>query len=141
MVHDYSRKQNIVHKEILLPVNAPEIYRNREVLWNAVEAAEKAKNAQLAREVELAIPIEIPEQERVSFVREFCQKTFVDKGMCADICIHDKRDGNPHAHILLTMRAFEKNGTWAPKSRKEYILDKDGKKIYDKKKHSINAER
>ena len=139
MVHDYSRKQNIIHKEILLPVNAPEIYRNREVLWNAVEASEKAKNAQLAREVELAIPIEIPEQERVSFVREFCQKTFVDKGMCADICIHDKRDGNPHAHILLTMRNFEKNGTWAPKSRKEYILDKDGKKIYDKKKRQYKC--
>lgn len=123
MVHDYSRKQNIVHKEVLLPVNASEAHRNREVLWNAVEASEKAKNAKLAREVELAIPIEIPEQERVSFVCDFCQKTFVDKGMCVDICIHDKKDGNPHAHIMLTMRAFEKNGTWAPKSRKEYMLD------------------
>lgn len=139
LVHDYSRKQNIVHKEVMLPINAPEAYRNREVLWNAVEASEKAKNAQLAREVEIAIPIEIPEQERAYFVRDFCQKTFVDKGMCADICIHDKKDGNPHAHVMLTMRVFEKNGTWAPKSRKEYILDKDGKKIYDRKKRQYKC--
>lgn len=139
LVHDYSRKQNIVHKEVMLPINAPEAYRNREVLWNAVEASEKAKNAQLAREVEIAIPIEIPEKERAYFVRDFCQKTFVDKGMCADICIHDKKDGNPHAHVMLTMRAFEKNGTWAPKSRKEYILDKDGKKIYDRKKRQYKC--
>ena len=139
LVHDYSRKQNIVHKEVMLPINAPEAYRNREVLWNAVEASEKAKNAQLAREVEIAIPIEIPAQERAYFVRDFCQKTFVDKGMCADICIHDKKDGNPHAHVMLTMRVFEKNGTWAPKSRKEYILDKDGKKIYDRKKRQYKC--
>ena len=139
LVHDYSRKHNIVHKEVMLPINAPEAYRNREELWNAVEASEKAKNAQLAREVEIAIPIEIPEQERAYFVRDFCQKTFVDKGMCADICIHDKKDGNPHAHVMLTMRAFDKNGTWAPKSRKEYILDKDGKKIYDRKKRQYKC--
>lgn len=139
LVHDYSRKQNIVHKEVLLPVNAPEVYCDREVLWNAVEASEKAKNAQLAREIELAIPTEISEQERASFVRDFCQKTFVEKGMCADICIHDKKDGNPHAHVMLTMRAFEKNGTWAPKSKKEYILDKDGKKIYDRKKRQYKC--
>ena len=59
--------------------------------------------------------------------------------MCADICIHDKKDGNPHAHVMLTMRAFEKNGTWAPKSRKEYILEKDGKKIYDRKKRQYKC--
>ena len=53
--------------------------------------------------------------------------------MCADVCIHDKGDGNPHAHIMLTMRPFEPDGTWGGKQKKEYILDDSGNKIYDPK--------
>lgn len=104
-------------------------YADRSVLWNAVEQVEKAKNAQLAREIELALPVELPPEQNIFLVREYVKEHFVSAGMCADICIHDKEDGNPHAHVMLTMRPFEKDGSWAAKSRKEYILDKNGEKI------------
>jgi len=135
VTHDYTRKSGIVHTEILLPENAPTEYKNcqsgslRAILWNAVEKVEKNKNAQLAREIELALPKELSEAKNRSIVRAYVKKNFVDKGMCADICIHDKKDGNPHAHIMLTMRPFNEGGTWGAKSKKEYILDDYGEKI------------
>jgi len=127
--HDYTRKGGIVHTEILLPEHAPEEYADRAILWNAVEKIEKARNSQLAREIELALPVELSQEQNVSLVREYVKSNFVDSGMCADICIHDKNDGNPHAHIMLTMRPFEPDGTWGAKSKKEYILDGNGEKI------------
>ena len=66
--------------------------------------AEKSSDAQLAREVEVSLPVELNREEQLKLVREFIQKTFVDKGMCADLAVHDKGDGNPHAHIMLTLR-------------------------------------
>jgi len=128
-LNDYTRKGGIEHTEILLPANAPPGYADRAVLWNAVEKIEKAKNSQLAREIELALPVELTKEENISLVREYVKHNFVDKGMCADICIHDKNDGNPHAHIMLTMRPFEQSGEWGAKSKKEYILDDNGKRI------------
>lgn len=73
--------------------------------------------------------------------RNFCQKTFVDKGMVADICIHNpsRQQKNIHAHIMLTMRPFNKDGTWGDKQKKEYVLDKDGNKIYDKRNGNTSA--
>ena len=130
-VNDYTRKGDVVHKEILLPENVPPEYRDRAVLWNAVEKVEKAKNAQLAREIELALPLELTREQGISLVRDYVKKHFVDAGMCADVCVHDKDDGNPHAHILLTMRPFNEDGTWGDKQKKVYILDKNGEKIYD----------
>jgi ATP-dependent exoDNAse (exonuclease V) alpha subunit len=127
--HDYTRKQGIIHKEILLPENAPPEYKNRSVLWNAVEQAEKQINAQLAREIEISLPRELTKEQNIALARKFADEVFVKAGMCADICIHDKNDGNPHAHIMLTMRPFNKDGTWGAKSKKEYILDKNGEKI------------
>ena len=88
----------------MLPENAPTEYSDRAVLWNAAEKIEKAKNSQLAREIELALPVELPREQNISLVREYVKNNFVDKGMCADICIHDKNDGNPHAHIIRTER-------------------------------------
>jgi len=115
----------------MLPDNAPAEFSDRAVLWNAVERVEKAKNSQLAREIEIALPVEISEMQNLSLVREYVKKNFVEHGMCADITIHDKNDGNPHAHVMLTMRPFNEDKTWGDKQKKVYILDDNGDKIYD----------
>lgn len=108
--HDFTRKQGIEHSEIILPENAPAEYQSRETLWNAVELSEKRKDAQTAREIEVALPVELPRHEQIELVREYTRTNFTDRGMCADICIHDKGDGNPHAHIMLTMRSVTPEG-------------------------------
>ena len=121
---DYTHKTGVVHKEILLPDHAPAEYKNRAVLWNAVEKCERYKTAQLAREIEISLPKELSHEQSIALAREYVQKNFVDKGMCADLCVHDKGDGNPHFHLMLTMRPIEKDGTWGQKSRSE-----NGKKV------------
>jgi len=128
-VHDYTKKGGVVHTEILLPDHAPREFQNRATLWNAVEKIEKNKNAQLAREIELALPVELTEEQNLSLVRDYVNRNFVAAGMCADVCIHDKKDGNPHAHVMLTMRPINPNGSWGAKSKKEFILDENGERI------------
>jgi len=129
--HDYTRKGGVIHTEIILPDNAPAEYSDRTILWNAVEKIERAKNAQLAREIELALPVELTLLQNRSLVREYVKRHFTEQGMCADIAIHDTGSGNPHAHIMLTMRPFNGDKTWGDKQKKVYILDKGGNKIYD----------
>ena len=129
MIHDYTRKHGIVHSEILLPPNAPPDFQDRGTLWNSVEQIEKACNSQLARELEVALPIELSREEQVRIVRAYCSSQFVSRGMCADFNIHDTGSGNPHAHILLTMRPMDERGKWLPKSKKEYVLDESGERI------------
>jgi len=124
IVHDFTRKGGVVHTEILLPNHVPKEYEERAVLWNAVEKIEKAKNSQLAREIELALPTELTREQNISLVREYVKSIFVSAGMCADICVHDKNGENPHAHILLTMRPIEPDGNWGAKAHKV-----NGKKI------------
>ena len=102
--YDYSRKRGIVYKEILLPEQAPPEYFDRAVLWNAVEKAETMKHAQLAREIEISLPVELTQEQNISLVREYVKRQFVSAGMCADICVHDTNGTNPHAHVMLTMR-------------------------------------
>ena len=131
--HDYTRKRGIVHTEIILPENAPREFVDRSTLWNSVEMSEKSSDAQLAREVEVALPNELDREEQLALVRAFVKETFVDAGMCADVAIHDKGDGNPHAHILLTLRPLNPDGTWGAKCRKVYELDADGNRIPDGK--------
>lgn len=128
-----------MHTEILLPYNAPAEYADRSTLWNAVERIEKAKNAQLAREIEIALPVELSAGQNISLVREYVNRHFVATGMCADICIHDTGGGNPHAHIMLTMRPFTEEKTWGAKQKKEYLLDPQGNKIYDPKKRQYKC--
>ena len=125
----YSHKSEIVHTEIMLPPHAPPEYADRNTLWNAAEAAEKQWNAQLARRIILAIPREIPPERQADLIRDYCREFFVSKGMIADFAVHDKGDGNPHAHILFTMRAMDESGKWLPKSRKVYDLDGNGERI------------
>ena len=118
IIHDYTRKSGVEFSEILLPKNAPSEYSNRSVLWNAVEKIEKAKNSQLAREIEIALPKELTREQNISLVHDYVKQQFVSAGMCADICVHDKGDGNPHAHIMLTMRSFEQDRIWGAKAHK-----------------------
>ena len=127
----YPEKGGIVHTEILLPEHAPPEYADRSTLWNAAEAVEKQWNAQLARRWVLTIPREIPSDRYAELVREFCRKQFVSKGMIADFAIHDPDPPghNPHAHVMLTMRAMDEHGKWLPKSRKVYDLDENGERI------------
>ena len=129
MTHDYTKKGGVVHSEILLPAHAPPAFSDRSTLWNSVELSEKSNNAQLAREVEIALPVELSREEQTRLVREYCSSQFVSKGMIADFNLHDTGSGNPHAHILLTMRPLDENGAWLPKSKKEYVLDENGEKI------------
>ena len=129
LTHDYTKKGGVVHSEILLPAHAPPAFSDRSTLWNSVELTEKSNNAQLAREVEIALPVELSREEQTRLVREYCSSQFVSKGMIADFNLHDTGGGNPHAHILLTMRPLDEKGAWLPKSKKEYVLDENGEKI------------
>ena len=128
-VKDFSNKRGIVYSDIQLPSEAPLEYLDRETLWNAVERAEKKSNAQLSREIEVALPRELDLNQQKTLLRDYIQENFVSEGMCADWSIHDKKDGNPHAHIMLTVRSIKKNGTWAPKRKSAYKLDKNGNRI------------
>ena len=124
--HDYTRKHGLVYQEVLLPPMAPPEWKDREQLWNAVEAAEKTKDSRLAREFVVALPIELDKDSNISLLQNFIQKNFVDMGMCADFAIHDTDGHNPHAHILLTVRPLNENGTWQYKTEKEYLCIKNG---------------
>ena len=124
--HDYTRKQGLNYQEVMLPPMAPPEWKNREQLWNAVEAAEKTKDSRLAREFVVALPVELDKDSNISLLQNFIKKHFVDMGMCADFAIHDTDGHNPHAHILLTVRPLNENGTWQYKTEKEYLCIKDG---------------
>jgi len=112
--HDFSGKRGVVHSEVMLPEHAPEAWSDRERLWNGVEAFEVRKDAQLAREVEFAIPREMSEAQGIELARDFVRGEFVDRGMIADLNVHwdMAEDGmpKPHAHVMLTMRAVDENG-------------------------------
>lgn len=124
--HDYTRKHGLVYREVILPPMAPPEWKDREQLWNAVERTEKTKDSRLAREFVVALPIELSRKAQISFLRDFIQKNFVDLGMCADFAIHDTDGHNPHAHILLTVRPLEADGTWQYKTLKEYLCIRNG---------------
>ncbi|MBU0904826.1 MAG: MobA/MobL family protein [Firmicutes bacterium] len=123
---------------ILKPNHAPEWTLDREKLWNEVETKEKAWNAQLAREILIALPLELNHDQQKDLVKIFVQTHFVNEGMVADVAIHRDKEHNPHAHILLTVRPFKEDGTWGDKKRRVYERDEhgeikrtdDGKKIF-----------
>ncbi len=118
--HDFSNKRGVVHSEVMMPEDAPEQWRDRERLWNDVEAFEVRKDAQLAREVEFALPREMTQAQGIELARDFVQSEFVDQGMIADLNVHwdMAEDGmpKPHAHVMLTMRSVDENG-FGPKVR------------------------
>lgn len=114
MTHDYSRRQGVVHAEILLPEGAPEWMGDRSALWNAVETAEKRRDAQLVREIQLSLPHELPADQREQLARDFAAQNFVSLGMVADLALHApddvSDDRNHHAHLMLTMRSVDHEG-------------------------------
>lgn len=124
--HDYTRKQGLVWQEVFLPPQTPREWLDREQLWNAVEAAEMTKDSRLAREIIVALPIELNHEEQIALTGAYISQQFVADGMCADVAIHDTDRHNPHAHILLTMRPLNEDGTWQYKTEKEYLCMKDG---------------
>lgn len=140
LTHDYTRKGGVIHSEIMLPSHAPPEFADRSTLWNAVEKIDKNSKAQLAREINIALPIELSTEQQIELIREYCRDNFVSVGMCADFAVHDTDTGNPHAHILLTMRPFKEGGTWDDKQRKVYRLDDNGQKIYDPVKRQYDCD-
>ena len=124
--HDYTRKQGLVYEQVLLPPQVLPEWKDRSVLWNAVEETEKTKDSRLAREFVVALPTELSKEENISLLTEYVQDNFVNDGMCADFCIHDTDGHNPHAHIMLTVRPLDENGKWQNKTEKEYLCIKNG---------------
>ncbi len=120
MTHDYTRRKGVAHSEIMAPEGAPEWVHDRARLWNEVEKAEKRKDSQVAREIEVALPRELSSDQNLELVRRFVSDEVVGRGMVADFSIHerDATDGgtNPHVHILLTMRPVGPEG-FGPKDR------------------------
>ena len=126
--HDYTRKRGLVWEKLFLPDCAPKEWQDRSVLWNAVEEAEKAKDSRLAREFVPALPVELSPEQWKDLLSDFIQNAFVAEGMCVDAAIHDPDlpGHNPHAHILLTMRPLNPDGTWQHKTEKEYLCVRNG---------------
>ena len=110
LIHNYERKSGIVNSEIILPVSAPGWMTDRAMLWNSVEISEKRRDAQLAREIEFSLPLELDQKTRQTIAREFVVAEFVERGMIADINFHDVDGKNPHVHVLLSLREVNENG-------------------------------
>ena len=108
--HNYTAKSDVHKSMILAPKNVPDWVNNRSELWNKVELSEKRRDAQLAREIDVAIPKELSVKDSENLITSFVQSEFVDKGMVADVNFHDMEGQNPHAHIMLTTRHISKEG-------------------------------
>lgn len=109
--YDFSHRKDLFHHLILAPVSAPaHIIKSSTALWNEVERVERQKDGQTARYFDVAIPCELSNEDKIKLVVEYCQKNFVDKGMIADIAFHDLNGGNPHAHVMLTLKQITADG-------------------------------
>ncbi|UTC11561.1 MobQ family relaxase [Latilactobacillus curvatus] len=115
---------------IFTPKNAPEWASDREKLWNEVERKDRRANSRYAKEFNVALPVELSEDEQKELLTKYVQENFVDEGMVADVAIHRDHPDNPHAHVMLTNRPFNPDGTWGLKSKRENILDENGNKTY-----------
>ena len=123
LTHDYTRKQGCLYSEVFLPQYAPEEWKDRQVLWEAVESVEKTKDSRLARELVVALPSELSLDDWKGMLERFIREQGTDLGMCADVNIHDPYPlgHNPHSHILFTMRPLDEHGKWQAKTQKEYL--------------------
>ena len=126
--HDFTRKKGLVWQDVFLPEFAPSEWKDRGVLWNAVEENEKTKDRRLAREFVPALPVELTPDQWQELLTDFIQNSFVAEGMCADVAIHDPHPPghNPHAHIMLTVRPLDEQGNWQYKTEKEYLCVRNG---------------
>ena len=126
VLHDFTRKRGLVWEHIFLPENAPQEWQDRSELWNAVERTEKTKDSRLARELVVALPVELGKEQWINLLTDYIQNNFVADGMCADVAIHDTDGHNPHAHIMLTVRPLGDKGKWQHKTEKEYLCKRNG---------------
>ena len=126
VLHDFTRKRGLVWEHIFLPENAPQEWQERSELWNAVERTEKTKDSRLARELVVALPVELGKEQWINLLSEYIQNNFVADGMCAVVAIHDTDGHNPHAHIMLTVRPLDDKGKWQYKTEKEYLCKRNG---------------
>lgn len=117
---------------ILTPENAPEWASNREQLWNEVEKKDRKSNSRYAKEFNVALPIELSAAEQKELLTKYVQENFVDQGMVADVAIHRDHQDNPHAHVMLTNRPFNPDGSWGLKAKTQYIKDENGKQLLTK---------
>ena len=113
---------------ILTPKNAPGWANNRQNLWNEVEKKDRKSNSRYAKEFNVALPVELSNEEQKELLTKYVQENFVDQGMIADVAIHRDHPDNPHAHVMLTNRPFNPDGSWGQKTKTEYILDSRGNK-------------
>ena len=118
-IHDYRKKKGVDEKIILAPSSAPDWVFVRAKLWNEVERFERRRNSQLAREIKLAIPVELDRTQQLELVQKFVTEQFVSQGMVADLTFHDLDSHNPHAHIMLTMREINEDG-FSPKKNRDW---------------------
>ena len=126
--HDFTRKKGLIWQDVFLPEFAPPEWKDRSVLWNAVEKNEKTKDSRLAREFLPALPIELTPLQWQELLTDFIQNNFVAEGMCADVAVHDPYPPghNPHAHIMVTVRPLDEKGNWQYKTEKEYLCVRNG---------------
>ena len=117
---------------ILTPKNAPAWASNREQLWNEVEKKDRKSNSRYAKEFNVALPVELSESEQKELLKKYVQENFVDQGMVADVAIHRDHQDNPHAHVMLTNRPFNPDGSWGLKAKTQYIKDENGKQLLTK---------
>lgn len=139
-------KNHIVKPEsmILTPQNAPEWTNDRQRLWNEVDKVEKhnakTKNPRLAKEVLLSLPNDFDREVQTELTKDFIKSEFVDKGMVADISIHRDDMNNPHAHVLLTQRPFNPDGTWGKKTKTRTQYDENGNAILNKNGNKVRKQ-
>ena len=110
LIHDYTRKSGIDHSAMLAPEGAPAWALDRAQLWDRVEAAENRKDAQLCREFDIALPVELSNEAKRELITGWVQRELVALGMVAQIDGHHWNSDNPHAHVMLTMRPIEGGG-------------------------------
>lgn len=115
---------------IIKPDYYPEWLNDREKLWNEIENVETSKNSRLAREFDIALPIELSNEKQRILIEDFIKTNFTNNGLIADIAIHRDDPNNPHFHVMIPTRKFDENGNALPKSKKEYIKDDNGKQLY-----------
>ena len=135
VTHDYTRKEKVLVKNIILPDHIPKEFNDRSTLWNKVEMAEKNSNAQLARQFIIGLPKELTLSENKNLVERFIKENLTSQGMIVDYAIHDEsqdKNGNIHCHIMTIMRPINEKGEFLAKSKKEYILDEKGEKVLNK---------
>ena len=131
-VADYFYARSVMPESfILTPKNAPEWASDREKLWNEVEKKDRKSNSRYAKEFNVALPVELSESEQKELLTKYVQENFVDQGMVADVAIHRDHPDNPHAHVMLTNRPFNPDGTWGLKAKTQYIKDENGKQTFN----------